>query len=261
MKACRYEKDMLAFTGCSHNLTSAEAKELRAMRYSVKHWKDKEIDGREKRRRGGCPLTPRESGLLLEALGYSPSTRIYIVSGQTYGEEGLMPLQAKYPNLYNHFNLATSEEELKPLVNHQNKLAALDYIVAVESDVFMYTFDGNMAKAVKGHREYEGFRKTITPYQYVSHCHSHLYASTIIILNYKALFFVGCRPDFVKLVDRLDKGFMSHKRFLDRAKNLHTGRMGLPKLRKAMGVHNVKLEESFYANPYPGCICDKFSAS
>ena len=98
---------MLSFTGFTHNLTSEEAEELQKMRYEFNHWKDKYIDGEEKRTQGGCPMTPRETTLLLKALCFPSTTNIYIVGGENFGNGSMKVLYDEFPNIFTHSTLAT----------------------------------------------------------------------------------------------------------------------------------------------------------
>lgn len=96
-------------------------------------------------------MTPHEVGLLLRALGFENSTFLYIASGEVYGgEETLRPLKELFPNFYTKEMLAG--EELKSFLPFSSRLAAIDYTVCEESDVFVTNNNGNMAKILAGRR-------------------------------------------------------------------------------------------------------------
>ncbi|XP_022775749.1 uncharacterized protein At1g04910-like [Durio zibethinus] len=216
----RYEKDVLAFTGCVEGLTKEEATDVKEMRYSHDGWKHKPIDPKRKREHGSCPLTPEETALVFQALGIDRNTTIYIAGGEIYKKEKRMAdLATAYPNLVRKETIL-KQVELEPFLKHADQMAAMDYIVAVESDIFIPTFVGNMANAVEGHRRYLGFKTTIS-------------------LDRKLL---------VSLIDQYKNGTLSWDEFSLLVKKTHEDRTGKAVRRKEIPDH-PRQEDYFYSNP------------
>eukprot|EP00850_Spirogloea_muscicola_P022985 SM000322S12502 [mRNA] locus=s322:10718:20731:+ [translate_table: standard] len=158
----RFEADMLAFSGCYYGGGEKEIRDLGRLR---KRWPNLRADNKseENRRKGKCPLSPLEIGLLLRGLGYGNETIIYVASGNVYGGEATMaPLRALFPNLHTKDTLLT-QQQLAPLAKYASRLAAVDYIVCEASDVFVANNKGNMARLLTGQRFYFGNKKTIRP--------------------------------------------------------------------------------------------------
>ncbi|KAL5186564.1 O-fucosyltransferase 29 [Glycine soja] len=157
----RFESDMLAFSGCYFGGGEKERRELGEIRKRWTTLPDLSHDG--ERKRGKCPLTPHEVGLMLRALGFTNDTYLYVASGEIYGgDETMQPLRDVFPNIYTKEMLA-QKEELKPFLPFSSRLAAIDYIVCDESNVFVTNNNGNMAKILAGRRRYMGHKRTIRP--------------------------------------------------------------------------------------------------
>lgn len=216
----RYEMDMLAFSGCTQGCNSEEVEELTRMRYAYPWWKEKIINSDLKRKDGLCPLTPEETALALRALDIDPNFQIYIAAGEIYGGERRMASVAEaYPKLVRKETLL-NPEDLRFFQNHSSQMAALDYLVSLESDIFIPTYDGNMAKVVEGHRRYLGYKKTI-------------------LLDRRLL---------VDLIDRYTAGSMGWDEFSTAVKLAHAHRLGQP-ARRVVIPDRPKEEDYFYSNP------------
>ncbi|WOL12330.1 hypothetical protein Cni_G21096 [Canna indica] len=216
----RYEMDMLAFSGCTHGCSSEEAEELTRMRYAYPWWKEKVINSELKRKDGLCPLTPEETALVMRALDIDSNIQVYIAAGEIYGGQRRMDVLSKaYPNMVRKETLLGASD-LKYFENHSSQMAALDYMVSLESDIFIPTYDGNMAKVVEGHRRYLGFKKTI-------------------LLDRKLL---------VELLDQYNNGTLGWDDFSSSVKAAHADHMGRPR-RRLVIPDRPKEEDYFYANP------------
>lgn len=215
----RYEMDMLAFSGCTQSCNDAEVEELTKMRYAYPWWKEKIINSDLKRKEGLCPLTPEETALTLRALDIDQNFQVYIAAGEIYGGQRRMKdLMKVYPKVVRKETLL-EPSDLRFFQNHSSQMAALDYLVSLESDIFVPTYDGNMAKVVEGHRRYLGFKKTI-------------------LLDRRLL---------VELIDKYKNGLLNWEEFSDSVKGIHADRMGSPSQRVVI-PDRPKEEDYFYAN-------------
>ncbi|XP_077250680.1 O-fucosyltransferase 1-like isoform X2 [Tasmannia lanceolata] len=214
----RFEMDMLAFAGCLDIFTPQQQSILR--KYRKENFKEKELVYSERRAIGKCPLTPEEVGLILRAMGFDNSTRIYLAAGELFGGEHFMqPFRTMFPRLENHSTVVPAEELEEN--NAQGLVgAAVDYMVCLLADIFMPTYDGpsNFANNLMGHRLYYGFRTTIQP-------------------DRKAL-----APIFIDRENGRVAGFEEAIRRV-----MFNTKFG--------GPHKRVRPESFYTNSWPECFC------
>ncbi|XP_020151739.1 O-fucosyltransferase 1 isoform X2 [Aegilops tauschii subsp. strangulata] len=212
----RFELDMLAYAGCIDIFTPKEQEIL--LKYREENFANKTLVYKKRRLIGKCPLTPEEVGLIIRAMGFDNTTRIYLASGKLFGGERFMkPFKAMFPRLENNSMIGSGklEEDNRGLAR-----SAVDYMVCLLSDIFMPTYDGpsNFANNLMGHRLYYGFRTTITP-------------------NRKAL-----APIFMDMEEGRASGY--EERIRQVMFNTHFG-----------APHKRIHPESFYTNSWPECFC------
>ncbi|KAH9722364.1 O-fucosyltransferase family protein [Citrus sinensis] len=235
----RYEMDMLAFSGCTQGCNKEEVEELTRMRYAYPWWKEKIINSDLKRKDGLCPLTPEETALILRALDIDPNMQIYIAAGEIYGGERRMANLAKaYPKLVRKETLL-EPSDLRFFQNHSSQMAALDYLVSLESDIFVPTYDGNMAKVVEGHRRFQ--------YLVILNLYLLMFVASSRFLGYKKTILLE-RKLLVDLIDQYSNGSLTWDEFSAAVKESHADRMGGPTNRLVI-PDKPKEEDYFYSNP------------
>ncbi|TYJ04518.1 hypothetical protein E1A91_A12G096300v1 [Gossypium mustelinum] len=142
--------DMAAHSACDFG--GGKAEKLALAKYRQTIWGGRvlysQFTDEELRSQGRCPLTPEEIGLLLAALGFDNSTRLYLASHKVYGGEArISTLRELFPLMENKKSLASSEERAR-IKGKASLLAAVDYYVGMHSDIFVSASPGNMHNAL-----------------------------------------------------------------------------------------------------------------
>ncbi|KAE8666952.1 hypothetical protein F3Y22_tig00112471pilonHSYRG00068 [Hibiscus syriacus] len=161
----RIEKDVWVRTGCLPGLSKEFDEKIHneRRRHPELLTARSNMTYHERKLAGLCPLNAFEVTRLLKALGAPMSTGIYWAGGEPLGgKEALSPLTREFPHFYNKEDLALPGE-LEPFAHKASSMAAIDYIVSAESNVFMPSHGGNMGHAIQGHRAFAGHKKYITP--------------------------------------------------------------------------------------------------
>jgi len=160
----RFDKDMAAHSACDFG--GGKAEKLALAKYRQVIWQGRVLNSQftdeELRSQGRCPMTPEEVGLLLAALGFDNSTRLYLASHKVYGGGArIATLKELFPLMEDKKSL-TSPFERTLIKGKASLLAALDYYISMHSDIFISASPGNMHNALVGHRSYLNL-KTIRP--------------------------------------------------------------------------------------------------
>ncbi|OVA10482.1 GDP-fucose protein O-fucosyltransferase [Macleaya cordata] len=213
----RFDKDMAAHSACDFG--GGKAEKLALAKYRQVLWQGRVLNSQftdeELRNQGRCPLTPEEIGLLLAALGFDNSTRLYLASHKVYGGEArISTLRKLFPLMEDKKSLASKEERAK-IDGKASLLAAVDYYVSIKSDIFISASPGNMHNALVGHRTYENM-KTI-------------------------------RPNMALLGQLFLNKSMGWSEFQQAVQDGHRNRQGQIRLRKK--------KQSIYTYPAPDCMC------
>ncbi|XVF36593.1 hypothetical protein REPUB_Repub19eG0070600 [Reevesia pubescens] len=213
----RFDKDMAAHSACDFG--GGKAEKLALAKYRQVLWQGRVLNSQFTdnvlRNQGRCPLTPEEIGLLLAALGFNNSTQLYLASHKVYGGEArISMLHQMFPLMEDKKSLA-SVKELAEVEGKASLLAAVDYYVSLQSDIFISASPGNMHNALLGHRAY---------------------------LNLKTI-----RPNMLLLGPLFLNKSMDWSEFQHAVINGHKNRQGQIRLRKE--------KQSIYTYPAPDCMC------
>lgn len=147
----RMEEDVWVRSGCLPGLT----KKYDDIIHEERKKRPELLSGRntlnfhDRKVAGLCPLTSVEITRLLKALEAPRNTRIYWAGGEPLGGDlAMKPILDEFPYMYNKENISLPGE-LDQFAHRASILAALDFIVAENSDVFMQSHGGNMGRALQ----------------------------------------------------------------------------------------------------------------